>query len=658
MKHKRIDRYAIQKTKKQKRKLFFRFFIFFHLFVFVGVSVVGFYAWRVWEREMENVSQVAKESIQTEKNAVFKKHFPTVFYDQHGQELLRLSGNRYMYAPYQDISPFVIKAAIAVEDERFLKHKGVDYQSIARAGVSYLKNKGEITEGGSTITQQLVKNVYLTPEQTFERKMKEAAIAQMLEKEFSKEDILEFYLNNIYFGNGCYGIETASQFYFQKKASDLHLEEAAFLMSIPNRPTYYNPFTYPEHTEERKKRILNKMIEVGSISSEKGLEAMEKTVTVHVQSEPEQKINTEHVYIEHDATLLLMKKNGFVFRYAFDSKEDRKNYEQEYRVMYKKQNDALRTGNYEVYTSLDVEKQKQLQQAVNDGLSRFATINKETGQPMVQGSAVVLDTNTGNVLAIVGGRTQEDTNNWYNRAFMSYRQPGSAIKPFVAFAPAFERGMTPNTVMTDKPIKKGPRNWDGKYRGAVTLRFAHEHSINTIPFQLVKQMGPKNMLHYLTEMNFSNIVVEDEHAGIGVGGFTYGATTLEMAGAYRTLAKEGVYTEPHIVQKIVDKKTGTIIVENIPTEKRIYSVESSKMMNDVLESTIRKQYRISIPKASYVGGKTGTTNDSKDGWFAGFTPEYTTVVWVGADNSQAIQGLYGATYPKNIWKSFMYTQYP
>jgi penicillin-binding protein 4 len=604
---------------------------------------------------VEALIEDANHKIASINDGTFKSRTETVIYDRKGRVMAELAINDYYYIDSKNIQDNIKKAFIAIEDARFYQHKGVDYKALARAGWMLIKNKGEITQGGSTITQQLVKNVFLTHERTYSRKFEEILIARKLEQMYTKEQILEFYLNNIYFGNGAYGIETASRTYFNKPSKNLTLSEIAFLAGIPNNPSLYNPITHMDNALKRRDLILSKMKQLHFITQEEYEQAKGQKIVLHMPKEKEYHESYAVSFALSSATKLLMEREGFEFKRWFDSEEERKKYWEEYNELFKKINRRIRNGGYTIYTTIDLDKQSMLQESVNKGLSMFQSKDKKTGLYKTQGAAVTIENQTGDVIAIVGGRTQKDVDNPFNRAYLAYRQPGSAIKPIVAYTPAFEKGMLASTTMTDKPIKNGPKNADRSYHGKVTLRYAVEKSFNTIPFRIVLKYGASNILPYLIKMEFSNLAPQDNNPIIAVGGFTYGVTPLEMAGAYSTLARNGEYIRPTGIQKIVDI-TNTVLYENKHKRKRVYDSGSAYLMTDVLKGVVTKRYATGYGlalKNMPTAGKTGTTNSSKDGWFAGYTPYYTTVVWVGNDIPAPIYKMRGGSYPGRIWKDFM-----
>jgi penicillin-binding protein 4 len=645
--------------KKKQKKIFFKrclkIVLWSVLFLFLLCITVGMGVLAAYKDDITSILEDANKKISSINEGTFKSRTETVVYDAKDRVIARLAINDYYYVESKDIQPMIPKAFIAIEDNRFFEHKGVDVKATMRAAYHLLKNKGEITQGGSTITQQLVKNVFLSHERTYKRKFEEIIIAKKLEEKYSKELIMEFYLNNIYFGNGAYGIETASRTYFNKPSQKLTLSEIAFLAGLPNNPSLYNPLKHMDNAIARRNLILSKMKELHFITEEQYIQAKKQKIVLNMPKRETKPESYAVSFALSSATKLLMEREGFEFKYWFDTEEERKAYWNEFNEKFAEINKKIRNGGYAIYTTINTEKQQALQKSIDRGLSGFTRKNPKTGLYKTQGAAVTIDNKTGDVVAIVGGRTQEGVDNSFNRAFLSYRQPGSIIKPLVAYTPAFEKGMLASTIVVDRPLKNGPKNAGNTYRGPITIREAVERSINTVAFQLVVKNKPEIALSYLREMNFTNLVPQDNNAGIAIGGFTYGTNPLEMAAAYSTLARNGEYIKPTGIRKIIDV-TNTVLYENDHAKKRIYDSGSAYLMTDVLKGVLTKPYATGYGlalKDMPAAGKTGTTNSNKDAWFAGYTPYYTTVVWVGNDIPARIPSLYGGTYPGRIWKDYM-----
>ena len=612
----------------------------------VAYYYAGGYAAKVSAMKTEAVSMVSHSSKDT-----FRKSQTSIAYDINGKTLSVLKGEKDVYyIEYEDIPIYVKQAIISTEDKRFYKHNGIDYRGIMRAAVAMIQD-GEVTQGGSTITQQLARTVFLSNEKTWERKIEEMYIAVELEKKYSKEEILEFYLNNVYFANGYYGIEAAAQGYFGTDVNHLSLSQMIYLCAIPNNPTLYNPLTHADKTQARRDRILKSMLEDQVISESSYQTAVAEQIKT---TEPEEiKNNYAETYTYYCATRALMELEGFEFQTVFSDDEEKTAYDREYQSLYDTCNKKLFTGGYRIYTSLDLDAQSQLQASIDEVLAGFGEKSDE-GIYELQGAAVCIDNTTGMVRAIIGGRSQDDVEGYtLNRAFQSFRQPGSAIKPLIVYTPALERGYTPDTTVVDEPIADGPVNGDGTYSGTMSLRQAVARSKNTIAWKIFEELTPEVGISYLEAMGFSNLDANDKRLPASIGGFTNGVSPLEMAKGYATIKNDGGYRNPTCIMKITDAD-GEVIYQADQTASVIYKENACRQMTDMLQTVITsgtgRGYSLGMMPCA---GKTGTTNDNKDGWFVGYTPYYTTSVWVGYDIPKEVPGLGGGTYPGKIWHSFM-----
>lgn len=379
----------------------------------------------------------AVEMVSESDENTFKAEQTSIVYDRNGNELKKLKGEKDVhYLEYEDIPDAAKLAIISVEDKKFTTHRGIDMQGIARAVLALIRNKGEITQGASTVTQQLARNIFLSFETTYSRKIQEMFVAVALEQKYTKEQIMEFYLNNVYFSNGYYGIESASEAYFRKDVNELTISQIAFLCAIPNSPTRFDPYDHTEATMERRNKILKCMYEDGYISKEQYDASMAEEIQVEPKKETESNDYAE-TYIIKCATESLMEARGFTFRTKFRTEAEKEKYEEEYDELYSSCKKSLYTAGYRIYTSIDMQLQSQLQTSVSSELSMF-TQKTDDGIYEVQGAAVCIDNRTGKVAAIVGGREEDQEGYGLNRAYQSFRQPGSAIKPLLVYAPALE----------------------------------------------------------------------------------------------------------------------------------------------------------------------------------------------------------------------------
>ncbi len=642
------------KTKKEKKKRTTKQKIFLAIKVTLAVAFLAIlgvclkYGLILYGYMVE-----ADNLVNTKGIEAFTQSLTTTVYDVDGDVIAKLSGDKEAYyLEFSDIPYMVKEIFLVTEDRSFYEHSGIDYKSIFRAFMVLIQNEGEVTQGGSTITQQLARNIYLSHEVSLTRKIKEMFIARELEKTYTKDEILEFYINNICFGNGYYGIESASEGYFNTDIHKLSLSQTAFLCAIPNNPTLYDPFTNMDNTIKRRDRILKQLFDAGIINLEDYEGALKETIKL----ESKQKIKNNYVetFIRYTATKELMKLQGFVFRENFSNDEEKEEYTQEYNRVYSECNALLFIGGYEIYTSIDMQMQQKLQNEVDERLSVSDETNEE-GIYSMQGSATCIDNSTGYVVAVVGGREQEYEGYTLNRAYQSFRQPGSSIKPILIYTPLFERNFTPDSLVIDEKIVGGPVNSPNTYAGEITIRTAVVLSKNTIAWKMFEKIGYKSCINYLLNMNFTHIVQRDYVPAMSIGGMTYGVSTYEMASAYATIANDGVYRNPTCIVKIIDSFGNEILNNdnNSNDSKVIYRENAARTMTNVLKDVLNwgtgKNYGI---ENAICAGKTGTTNDNKDSWFVGYSKYYTTAIWCGYDMPREMgSDLISAS--GQIWKNYM-----
>lgn len=615
-----------------------------------GVLIYMKYGKKLIAMESDAKKIVSKSTMET-----FRQNETSIIYDANGNIMSKLKGEKDVYyIKYSDIPQVAVDAITSIEDKNFFKHKGYDLKAIIRAGLAYIKNKGVITQGGSTITQQLARNIFLSFEESWQRKAREIFIAIELEKKYTKKEIMEFYLNNIYFANGYYGIQSAALGYFGKGVNSLSLSQITFLLSIPNSPTRYNPYENIEGTLARRDRILDQMVLDGKISEAEASKA--KSEEIKLKAPKVEKSSYALTFALDRAVKALMKSEGFNFRYSFNSDEDRKAYNENYSEVYSSCQTRLYSGGYRIYTSIDPEKQKLLQDTVDGGLS-VSSEKSKSGIYSLQGAAVTIDNSSGRVVAIVGGRSQKLKGSTFNRAYQSFRQPGSTIKPLIVYTPAFEQGYTPESIVKDEKIEGGPVNADGVFSGNMTVLDALAKSKNTVAWKLFTEISPAIGIGKLLDMGFSAIADTDYYPSAALGGFTKGVNAVEMASAYATIENGGEFREPTCIMKMTDSSGNDIVADGFyqkGTSKYIYDENACKMMITCMEAVMTKGTGVGGKLATMpCAGKTGTTNDSKDLWFVGFTKYYTTSVWVGYDIPKSLAGLAYTATPLGIWKTYM-----
>ncbi|MBE5917894.1 MAG: PBP1A family penicillin-binding protein [Pseudobutyrivibrio ruminis] len=633
------------RDKKLLRLIKFQIVLLLMLVAGVTYYYASGIAGQVSDLRAEATNIVRKSTVNT-----FRQIETSEVYDVDGQTISVLKGEKDVYyITYDQIPQVAVDALVSIEDKKFFKHNGIDYKGIARAVVSTIRDK-EITQGGSTITQQLARTMFLSNEKTWQRKIEEIYIATELEKKYSKNQILEFYLNNVYFANGYYGIQAAAKGYFSKDVSELDTSEICYLLAIPNSPTYYDPVVNPQNTIDRRNLILQAMKKDGKISESTYQEAVEEKI--YLSRSDNLKNNYVETYVYYCATQALMEVNGFEFKNEFESEEEQAAYEAEYDDLYNQYNRSLFTAGYRIYTSIDLEMQEQLQSSIDTNLEEFTDVNDE-GIYELQSAGVCIDNATGMTTAIVGGRSQDISGYTLNRAFQSFRQPGSAIKPLIVYTPAIEMGYTPDTKVMDVKLEDGPENATGTYSGEITLREAVAASKNVVAWQIYSEVTPEVGIGRLKDMGFSHIVDDDYGMAACLGGLTIGVSPLEMAKAYGTICNDGYLREPTCVLKITDSK-GNVLYEAEQEETQVYEENAARTMTDMLQSVLTDGTARGINLGDMpAAGKTGTTNSNRDGWFVGYTKYYTTSIWVGYDQPKKVPGLTGASYPAKIWQEYM-----
>ena len=545
-------------------------------------------------------------------------------FDSHGRLITTLhSDQNRLPIDINKVPQNLQNAFIAAEDNRFYEHIGIDPIGIFRAIFANLTNRG-IAQGGSTITQQLAKNAFLSQEQTLKRKIQEAMLALEIEHKYSKKEILEMYMNQIYFGQGAYGIQTAAKTYFNKDVNELTLTQCAMLAGLPKSPNYYSPFNNLNEAKKRKNVVLDQMVKYGYVSAAEAEDA--KNQDLGLSKSHQSKEADEYASFIDYVSQQVAKKYG---------------------------DDALYKEGLKIYTTMDVDKQHAAVRAMRNLPNNYTD---ENGLTQPQAAIVSIDPKTGHILAMVGGRGQDS----FNRASMAVRQPGSAFKPFV-YLTALQHDMTPDTTMDDQPVTYGnwsPKNAGGSYSGTMTLSDALAHSVNTIAVQLADQVGTKNIIANAKKMGITTLDAKDDNLAMALGGLTKGVTPLEMASAYGTFANKGVHVKPTAIVKILDRNGNVLedasTLEKEETKTRVMSEREAYEMTTMLEGVIDHGTGTAAAIGRPAAGKTGTTDDNKDAWFVGYTPDIVTAFWIGDDTgSHSLGEIYGGTIPAEIWKDYM-----
>ena len=547
-------------------------------------------------------------SLNADKLINYKPETSSIILDRHGEKLAYVFKKQHrLYAQYDKIPGFLIEGLVAMEDTRFFEHNGVNPDAILRAIVKDIK-AGSFVEGGSTLTQQLIKNKLLSNEKKLMRKVKEAILALKIEHELSKEEILERYLNEISYGNNYYGVKTAANGYFHKEMNTLTFKELAMLVGIPNAPSFYNPIRHYKRTLDRANNVLYRMKSIGWITQEDYLKAVKESPKVYKTS------LTQNVapYIIDEVLRRFRGRLG-----------------------------DIRTGGYTIYTTIDMKQQAIARDAVNVSYTKaLKKYNEDENTSTLNAAFVAVESKTGDILAMVGGASYKRSA--FNRVTQSKRQPGSAFKPFI-YQTALDMGYNPATPLTDlartfqyyykgKAHVWAPRNYERNFKGFVSFREALVHSRNLATVNLVSDLGVKTIRDRLAFLDVPHI---PKDMSIALGNL--GLSPLKMAQIFSVFANEGHMIAPRLVSKIISKE-GAVIYETRPKEIADFTTpEQAYLMTDVLKDVIKrgtgKNARV---EGIELAGKTGTTNKNIDAWFCGYSPTIEVISWMGRDNNKPI----------------------
>lgn len=548
----------------------------------------------------------------------------TLIYDRDNKLVAKVGVENRVPISIKDIPDTVQQCFLAAEDHRFYQHHGIDLKGILRAALKDITGGG-MHQGASTITQQLVKLSFLTQEKTFKRKIQEAILAIQVEHYYTKPEILEMYLNKIYFGEGAYGIQAAAQTYFKKDAKDLTLAEASMLAGIPKSPNYYSPLAaketpgdQPHQSKIRQKTVLQLMVDYGFIDKSKADQAYNEPLKYTKAS-----TRYPYPYFVDYVTELLINKYG--------------------------ENQVYNSG-LKVYTTLD----PGIQTIAENVMSDDKNFPPPKGKDKPQGAVVVLDPSNGQVRAIVGGREHTSRLGWNRATRKPGRQPGSTFKPIIDYGPAIEfLGRGPATVVDDSPVKYGnyvPPNFDNTYSGLITLRTALVNSVNVVAVKLlVDQVTIPKAIEFASRLGFE---INSNSVGASLALGTEEVTPLQMAGAYGAFANNGVYNEPVVILK-VETADGTVLEEHKPRPRQAMKPTTAFLLSDMMKSATQEGTGKNANLGRPTAGKTGTTDDGKDIWFAGYTPDLVGVVYLGYDNPTPMKEAFGGGFPAKIWYKIM-----
>lgn len=546
----------------------------------------------------------------------------TRIFSSDGQLIGTLFRENRTWIPLKEMSPWLIKAILATEDSRFYEHSGVDPIGVARAALEDLRSGGS-HQGASTITMQLARNMFLTREKSLGRKIKEALLAQELERQFTKDEILEFYLNQIYFGSGAYGVQAASSQYFGKSAARLQPAEAALLAGLPKAPTELSPFVNPKAARDRQMLVLTRMHDLGDLTWEQYHRA---TDAVAHQKFPRRSARKQLLKVPYFTSYVIRELSQ---RYS---------------------EEQLYQGGLSIYTTVDLKLQAEAERAVNElvGADEYALNVHE-------GALVTVENGTGSIRAMVGGRGFKESNQ-FNRAWQARRQAGSSFKPLV-YATALEHGFTPTTIIDDKPtIFKTddgttwePKNSDGRFLGPIPMWLGLQGSRNVIAAQVIAAVSPLSVVDMARRMGLEGL---QPRLSLALGAVE--VSPLQMVEAYSTIANGGTRVEPTAILRVVDADQHVLEDNRRRPMQSVLTPRVSAtliwMMRRVVDWGTATQ--AALP-GRQVAGKTGTTDSHRDAWFVGFTTDYTTAVWTGNDDFSRMWGAFGGDLPARIFRRVM-----
>jgi penicillin-binding protein 1A len=556
-------------------------------------------------------------------------------------EMLTLGVEDRVWVEYKDIPENLINATVAIEDQRFYKHNGVDWLRTAK-GVLLMFTGGKI-QGGSTLTQQLIKNMTEYDDVTVKRKVLEIFTALEFEKSHSKSDILEWYLNKIYLSDGCYGVYTASLNYFGKELQDLSLAECASLISITNNPSLYNPYRNPDANLYRRNLVLDQMEKQGMITEAERDAAKAEPLNLQRETGTSRE---QDVYTWYEDQVIDEVLSDLVTQIGLSETTA---------------SDLLYGGGLQIETCFDPDVQAYVDVVYNDRSS--LVLNSSTGQE-IQSAITIIDNSTGNVVALAGGIGEKDVSRSWSRASDTIRPPGSSIKPLAVYAPALEMGLiTPATVLDDTPISLNGDAWPSNsysgYRGLTTVYEALQNSVNTIAVKVLRDYVTPNLSYqYLTErFGISSLVTSRGSATdialapLALGGLTDGVSTYEMAAAYAAFANNGMYKSPRAYLRVTDAN-GNVLLDNTGSSEPVLKESTVYYMNTMLQNVIKNGTGHDANFSGMtIAGKTGTTTSNKDKWFVGYSPYYTAAVWVGYDQQERIQS--NSYLAAQMWRKVM-----
>lgn len=591
-----MDKKKNQKKKRKKKETRTKYGYLFIIVILLGIFIGGC---------VGAVSAFIGISKDIPDKEDFITSLSTTIYDIHGKIIAQLWTENREVVPFSKIPKHMVKAVIAIEDSRFYYHHGIDIKSILRSLVQNMINR-KIVEGASTITQQLARTSFLTREKTLKRKIKEAILAIQIEKKYSKEEILELYLNEVYFGHGAYGVQSAAHIFFGKDVSELTLAESALLAGLLKGPYYYSPYIYPERAKKRQLTVLKKMLENGFITVNEYRKAIKEEI--HLAPLNNKMIKNAPYFVNYVLNILLKD---------FDK-------------------DELYKGGLKIYTTLDLDIQKVAEKTL-----------KDSGY---QGAILTINPKNGEIRAMVGGR--DFTESQFNRITQAKRQPGSSFKP-IYYSAALENGFTAGTIIMDEPMKFDngwePKNFDNEYFGPVTLAFGLAYSLNSVGIKIMQKIGTKTAIAYARRFGITTPLVNNLSLALGASE----VIPLELISAYTVFPNKGKWIEPHAILMVKDHD-GKVLKRYVPKTRQVIKPETAYIMCKLLEGVIRRGTAWRAYIGREMGGKTGSTNDYRDAWFIGFTPDLLTGIYIGNDDNSSLGNRKtGGLVVAPLWKKIM-----
>lgn len=607
--------------------LVFSLFPFFLFILFFSAQEI---------QKVQGFHSALEEAVSEEQFDITKTSLIT---DKDGRIFSEMNRPFRLYADHEEIPDFVKEILVASEDQHFYEHVGFDAGAIMRALVKNLVFT-HIQQGGSTITQQLARNLYLGQEKTYNRKLTELFYAHEIEQSLSKDEIMELYLNIIYFSNGVYGIETASQYYFQKPLGELNKAELAFITAIPNNPKKYDPVDHFEQTKVRQERLLDIMQQTGKLTEQETAELKKVPIQLSVRKKTD--LYPDYaVYAESELRELVAKQEGFLKKLEEAKNEEEK--QKIYDAFDNRMSDLINSGII-IHTSLDRDMQEKSMKA-------FQTRLIYKG---IEGASITIDNQSRQIIAMIGGNNYQKYN--FHHAYQAFRQPGSSIKPLLVYGPYIEQTQASisERISADNYCIGNycPINYGGRQHGNVTMNTAFSQSYNTPALRLFEKVGIANAFAKLDPFDFEKIQEKDYTYAASIGGFTYGMSPLEMTDAYTSFI-DGQYQPARAITKVTDYK-GKILYEWNEPRETIWSQETADKIRSMLSSSMQngtgKSAKVNKP---YAGVKTGTTNYYNDYWVLGLTDRYTTGVWIGHDIPQNMENIEKDRPSHLIWRDIM-----